>query len=163
MELKRLDSQIAEEFARKIFEKLPEEDREFNKIHVKAMIEAVEILSKDKKIDVELTETACWLHDIGKTIEIENHAVHSIEILEKEGFEITDKLKDCILNHATGGNPQCLEARLIQIADKAFVINPEILEIINNFSLKKSPEEKNKKLEFIKKLANRAVDLLEKA
>jgi putative nucleotidyltransferase with HDIG domain len=163
MDKKPLDAQIAEEFARRTFEKLAEEEREFNKIHAKAMLETADILSNDKKVDRELIEMACWLHDIGKTVAIDNHAEHSLKILEQEGFEVSEKLKDCIINHGSDGNPQCLEAKLIQIADKNFVINPKITEVIANFTLKKSNDEKDKDLEFIRKLANKAVDLLKMA
>jgi putative nucleotidyltransferase with HDIG domain len=164
MDKKPLNPQIAEEFARRTFEKLPlEEDREFNKTHAKSMVETVEILANGKKVDIELIETACWLHDIGKTVEMDNHAIHSLEILEKEEFEINEKLKDCILNHGNGGNPQCLEAQLIQIADKACMINPKIIEILTNFTMNKPNEEKTKDLEFVRKLLNNAVDLLKKS
>jgi exopolyphosphatase/pppGpp-phosphohydrolase len=157
----KLDPQIAEDFARRMFEKYPlEEDREFNKIHATTMLEVVEIIADGKKFDNRLVETACWLHDIGKTIEISNHAQHSIDILEKEGFEINEKLRDCILNHGNNGKPQCLEAKLIQIADKACMINPEFMELFRNSTLKKDSENKNKGLELIRTMLNKAIDLL---
>ncbi len=163
MEKQKLNPQIAEQFAKNIFEKLPlEKDREFNKIHAKSLIGAALILAGDQKIDLELIIIASWLHDLGKIVEMHNHAQHSIAIIKNEGFEISKELEDCILNHGNKGNPICQEAKLIQIADKACIIHPEILEMLVNFSLKKSKEEKTKDLEFIKKLMSDAVELLTK-
>jgi len=163
MDKKPLNPQIAEEFARKIFDSFSiEEEKEFNKIHAKTTIECAVTLAEGKKIAVEILELAGWLHDIGKIMNSDNHPQYSLELLEKEEFEIDEKLKDCILNHGTAGNPQSEEAKIMQIADKVSMINPEFLELIKTFLKTASEEERENYLEVLRKNLNNAVDLLKK-
>lgn len=89
----------------------------------------------------------------------EEHAQHSIEILEKE-YEMSETLKDCILNHGTNEKPKTEEGKIMQVADKVCMLNPELVSLLLKYSLKKNKEEKEKDLEFIRKMCNKAVNLL---
>lgn len=159
--MKKITLKIAEELALKKFNEIAsEEDRVFSIEHTKAVIQAALVLSQGKKVNQELLQIAGWLHDIGKVISMEDHAKHSLEILTSEGFDIDSKLKDCILNHGSSGNPQTEEGRIFKIADKACFLNKDILDVLVKYSLKKEKSEKDKDLEFIRKMINGAVDYL---
>jgi putative nucleotidyltransferase with HDIG domain len=152
----------AEEFARKAFlkDKTPE-DRDWHIFHSKAVGDTALILAEGKKVNRDVIRIAGWLHDIGQTISIDNHAALSLEMAEKE-FEMDEKLKDCILNHGSGGNPVCEEAKLIFIADKVFMLNPKFVELYMKDTVGKPPEKKKKDLDFARKLLSKASELLEK-
>jgi len=159
---KQLTPTLAEAFAKQKLQEIKDEEaREFQLSHTKAVVEAALILSGDKSIDKDALEAAAWLHDIGYTISRENHAEHSLKILEKEGFEINEKLKDCILNHGNSGNPISEEAKILKIADKASALNPEILKIFKKYSSSKSKEEKQKDMDFIKATTDKGLELLD--
>jgi len=159
-----LNPEMAEQFAISQLVKIKsDEDREFNIMHTEAVVETALILSKGKEVDKDLLVIAGWLHDIGKSVQGENHAQKSVEILEAEGFELNENLKDCILNHGSSGNPQSEEAKIIQIADKLSVLHPELISILERYTLKKSKEDKEKDFEWIKKMANNALEFLDKS
>jgi len=159
---KKLTPKIAEEFAKqKLNEIKPKEDADFDLVHAEGVVRTALLLSEGKKVDKELIAIASWLHDIGKTIEEGSHAENSISILEKENFEISEKLRDCILNHGTNGKPNCEEARIINIADKASIIDRDMLKVIKNYTLNKNKVDRKEDLQFVKKLANGGADLLE--
>lgn len=161
MDKKILTPKIAEEFAKQKYKEIkPKEDADFNLVHAKAVVRTALLLSKNKKLDDNLIAIASWLHDIGKSIKEGSHSENSIKILEKENFEISDKLRDCILNHGTNGKPSCEEARIINIADKASIIDRDMLKVIAKYTLKKTKSERKADLEFIKKLANGGAELL---
>jgi len=158
---KTLTIQIAKQIAQSELDKIKDrESRDFHKAHEKAVVACSKLLAQSRKIDNEVLEIAGWLHDIGKSIENENHAQHSIEILEKQGYEISEILRDCILNHGTHDIPNTEEGKIIHIADKLSTINKDIVKILAKYSLKKDKESKDKDLEFIRKLANQGIDLL---
>jgi putative nucleotidyltransferase with HDIG domain len=152
----------AEEFARKAFlkDKTPE-DMRWHLFHSKAVGDCAILIAGKKKVDKELLKIAGWLHDIGQTISMDDHAAHSLKIAEKE-FEMDEKLKDCILNHGSNGSPICEEAKLIFIADKVFMLNPKFVELYMKDTVGKPPEKKKKDLDFARKLLSKASELLEK-
>jgi len=152
----------AEEFARKAFlkDKTPE-DRNWHIFHSKAVGDCSIILAGSKKVDKGLLKIAGWLHDIGQTISMDDHAAHSLKMAEKE-FEIDDKLKDCILNHGNHGEPVCEEAKLINIADKVSMLNPEFIKLFLKDTANKPADKKKKDMDFIKSMLSKAGELLEK-
>jgi len=159
--MKKLTVKKAKKISREILSDIKEiEEREFHKIHTEAVVKAALILSKGKKIDKKLLETAAWVHDIGYSVSDENHAEKSIEILEKKGFELSEKLKDCVLNHGGGGKPKSKEAKILQIADKASTLDSEILKILVKYQ--KDGKFKEDDLKFIRKMSEKANDMLEK-
>jgi putative nucleotidyltransferase with HDIG domain len=160
----KLSSEIAEKFARRMFEKdKNEEEKEWHIFHSKSVGDTALILAENKKVDKELLKIAGWLHDIGQTVSLEDHAINSLKLAEKE-FEISEKLKDCILNHGNSGNPICEEAKLINIADKVSMLNPAFLSLLVKYTAKK-PTRKEKgnitDTSFIKMMLSKAGDLLE--
>lgn len=159
--MKILNSKEAEELAKEIFSTEKDaESREFHLSHSKAVVETSLILAKNTKADKELLKIAGWLHDIGQTINKDTHAEHSLKILEQKGFNLNEKLIDCILNHGTSGKPKSIEGKIIRIADKASMLNPETNRIFVDYSMKKQQQDKEKDLDFIKKIAMSGVDLL---
>ncbi len=158
----RLTLESAEEFARKVFlNDKTSEDRNWHLFHSKAVGDCAILIAGKKKVDKNLLKIAGWLHDIGQTMNIEGHAALSVKMAEKE-FEIDDKLKDCILNHGSNGSPECQEAKLIYIADKVFMINPEFVKLFMKDSVNKPADKKKKDIDFAKKLLSKAEELLEK-
>jgi putative nucleotidyltransferase with HDIG domain len=156
-----LTIQIAKQIAQSEFEKIEDkENRDFLIGHTKAVVETALILSEEKNVDKNALEIACWLHDIGQVIERKDHAQHSLEILEREGFNLNPIIADCILNHGNKGNPLTDEGKIIKIADKVSTLHPEIIKTLKKYTLNKNIEEKLKDLEFIREMANLGIDLL---
>jgi len=157
--MKSLTPKIAEDFAKKLFSQLTNiEDRAWHLLHSKSVAATALILVGNRKIDKETLEIAGWLHDIGSVISREGHAKKSIELLEKESFELSEKLRDCILEHGNGGNPKTEEGKIIKVADKVSILHPEIVKMLLSCNKGKIKEED---LNFIRKLTSGAVELLE--
>jgi len=161
MDKQKLTPKTAEIFAlQKFLEIKDAEAREFQVEHTKAVVQCAMILTEGRNINKESLEIGCWLHDIGYIVSRENHAEHALNIIAEDGFEIDDIIKDCILNHGNSGSPQTEEGKIIRVADKLSIINPEMIKILLRYSLSKNSNDKEKDFEFIKKMANQGVDLL---
>ena len=106
--------------------------REFLLIHSSKVAKISALMGKVKKLDIESLEIAGFVHDIGYFINEENHPKNSLDILEKENFEIDEKLKDCVLNHGANDKPQTEEGKIFQIADKISILDQETLSIFLN-------------------------------
>ena len=157
--MKTLTPETAEKLARNIFSNLKnKEDREFYVVHSPSVVDIALILAEKKKVDKNILKIAGWLHDTGACISREDHAVHSIAIIEKE-YEISAKIKDCILNHGTSGQPKTEEGKIIKIADKASFLNPELIRLaVHNM---KDGKIKQDDINFLKKASSQAFELLE--
>ncbi len=116
----------SQKFAEKSFKKLPDYLYQWNILHAKSMIKAIEELSKTEQINLDKLKALAWVHDVGKIISDENHAELSIEILEKE-FELDEIDRDCIRNHGSSGTPISLESKIFQNADGLSLFYPETL------------------------------------
>ena len=155
---KKLTIEEAKEFSKNFINKISnDESRQFQILHSKHVAEIALILAMNKNVDKEILEIAGYVHDIGYAIEEKNHAEHSLEILEKE-FEINDKLKDCILNHGNSGKPLTEEGKIVQIADKVSLFNPETISLILRLNKNKIKKED---INFIKMMADHAINMLE--
>jgi len=132
-------------------------DRDFNIMHSEHVVKIAKILASKKNLDNEILELAGLLHDIGKAIGGKNHAQCSVEILEKEGFELDNKLRDCILQHGGDKTPTTDEGKIIRWADKISVLNPEIMDLVIKTNEDKISEED---IKFIKKMTSKAVNFL---
>ncbi len=150
----------AEQLCKESFKDFDEADRDFFILHAKLVGEIAGILGGEE-VDKELLKIVGWVQDIGRVISEEGHEKHSVEILEKE-YELNETMRDCILNHGSKGEPKTKEGELIQTADKLFVINPELISLLKKHSFGKEKEKRNKDFEFIRRLCNKSVDLLEK-
>ncbi len=150
--------------ARKLAEKCLLKNREidpYHFIHTLKVVQAVKIISKNKKLDEETLEICAWLHDIGYSMgnlpnRDPNHAENSIRILIDNGFEVTDKIKDCILNHGSNRNPKTKEGKILQIAVKFNIIDKDFLDYLIN------GKSKDNKIEFLKYRADSAIKMLKK-
>ena len=118
----KLTIENAKTFALKKFKELPELLYQWNIYHTKGIIKALSILGKTNE---RLTALA-WVHDIGKTISDKDHAVHSVEILEKE-FELDNIDKDCILNHGSKSKPLTSEGKTFRYCDGLSLFMPEVI------------------------------------
>ncbi|MEK9177618.1 MAG: HD domain-containing protein [Patescibacteria group bacterium] len=156
--MNKLTQKSAKIIAEKYFKKLHgKEEQDFAIIHSEAVVEVATILAKKYKADVNTVITAGWVHDIGYAIEKPMHAKHSVDLLKKEGFEITQPVEECILNHGTDGKPVSKEAKILQMADKLSIINISILKLL--FKQKNIlPED----IEFMIKMATGAIEHLKK-
>ncbi len=74
----------AEEFAANKFKALPELYFKWNMLHSKCLIKMLDILCEGKGINKEKLVALAWVHDVGKIISEENHALHSVKMLKEE-------------------------------------------------------------------------------
>jgi HD superfamily phosphodiesterase len=128
-------------------------------IHTLKVVQAVKIISEGKKLDKNLLEICAWVHDIGYFKgNVPNsdprHSQNSIDLLIREGYNVTDKIKDCILNHGSQGKPKTKEGKILQIAVKFNIIDKDFLEYLINKNAG------GKEVEFLKKRMNSAIKML---
>jgi len=132
----------AKKFASNKFKLLPKIEQEFNELHSDYLIEALEELPHSG-INLIRLRALAWIHDIGKVLGNENHAVNSLKILEKE-FILNDVDKDCILNHGSSSIPKTREGILFRIADGLSLFYPEIAKFLLNKESEETNDEKAK-------------------
>jgi putative nucleotidyltransferase with HDIG domain len=155
----KITLEIAKELCSRFLGKIPDlEMRETKTLHSKLVGEMAVILAKNKKIDHDLLRIAGYLHDIGYSVDKENHSEHSFKLLENE-YEISPVLKDCIINHGKESSPQTAEGKLIQLADRIWVFNQELVIKLLRYNENKIKE---KDIEFLKKTSARAIEYFEK-
>ena len=121
-----INEEAARKFAEDSFSKLAELDCKWNITHVKCMIRAIKQLTKKESIINRLVPLA-WIHDIGKIKREKDHAKLSVEILEKNKFNLDNIDKDCVLNHGSNGKPESEEAKIFRVADGISLFYPELL------------------------------------
>lgn len=154
--MEKLTIEKAKQICFDTFNKFPDkENGQFNILHCKLVSEIVLILAEKKDVDKEILEIAAWTHDIGKIIEKENHGSHSLEILERD-YEIPEKLRDCMLNHATKSKPATDEGKIFRHADKLSALHPDL---IKNF-IDTSPKRRQKTINFIRGLCTKIPEIL---
>ncbi len=117
--------------------------------HTLEVAQIARTLSRALKLNEDLTEAIALGHDLGHTpfghtgervlAELTqgefSHNKHSLRVVEKlenngKGLNLTYEVRDGILNHPTSGEPQTLEGRVVQIADKIAYINHDIDDAI---------------------------------
>ncbi len=157
--MQSLTSENAESFAKRLFEeKMHGLEKRFIIKHSQGVFETSVKLAEGKKVDLEKLKIACWLHDIGRTIAIEDHAKLSVEVAEKEFGSLDETIKDGILNHGNSKKPQTEEGKIIQFADKISILND--YEIIKMAFEK--PEYKERSIDFMKKVCGDFLKMLER-
>lgn len=116
----------AKQAAIEAFLTLPLIKMEWNLVHCRCMIRAIEDLAvvSGKNIDIERLSALAWAHDIGKTMGDESHAKSSLAILEKN-FKLDKTDRDCILNHGSKDHPETEEGRIFHEADGLSLFYPE--------------------------------------
>jgi len=156
--MKKLTPKNAKSIALKYLKKHREkEGRYFAKVHTEAVVQIGKMLAKRLGATISIVEMCAWVHDIGSVVERNDHAKHSLDLLEKEGFEISELIKDCVLNHGTSGQPKSEEAKILQMADKLSILSIPVLKILFN--------QKNitaSDTDFVSKMTTGAVDHLKK-
>jgi len=157
--MKKLTKEKAEELAKKYLLKKNIDPYHF--VHTLKVVQAVKIISRRKKLNKELLKICAWVHDIGYSVNNSpnndpHHAENSIKLLVDEGYYITDKIKDCILNHGGKGNPKTKEGKILQIAVKFNIIDKDFLEYLINGGAR------GKEVQFLKKRTSDAVKMLER-
>ena len=145
---------IRDKYWKKVTDK---QSREFHLLHSESISTTIILLAKDRHVDINILKIAALVHDIGYSVRKETHPLHSVEILEKEGYILSDKLKDCILNHSTGSSPKTVEGKLFQTADKADIFNPVIISVIAKYNKKNI---KDGDLKFLESVSAKAIGLL---
>jgi putative nucleotidyltransferase with HDIG domain len=156
--MKTLTIELAKKLALEYFKKYKEKvEGDFALIHTEAVAQIAVLLAKKFNLNTEIVEGCAWVHDIGYLISKENHAEHSVEILEENGFEITPIMRDCIVNHGTDGKPESGEAKVLQMADKLSILSIPVLEILFNQDKILSAD-----IKFIEKMTGGAISFLKK-
>lgn len=157
--MKKLTKKIAKRLAKKYLSKKNLDPYHF--IHTAKVVQAVKMIGKDKKVDKNLLEICAWIHDIGYSLDNSpnndpSHAENSLKLLTNEGYKVTEKIKDCILNHKSNGRPKTNEGKILQIAVKFNIIDKDFLKYLI--------EEKagGKEIKFLKKRTDSALKMLKR-
>ena len=103
-------------------------------IHCNAVIKSCINMTTNTKMEPEIFIIAGWIHDMGKLIDKKNHHIASLKYLDEflhknDKYKIWIKeLKDCILNHRKGGNPETIYGLVFKCADKVALYDNNWLE-----------------------------------
>ena len=165
--MKKLTLKSANELALKYFAKLKNTEWDtFTPMHSKEVAEMAKTLAERLGVDAQTVEIAGILHDIGYAEgKKEGHAERSLEYIQMEGFEVSETLKDCILNHSHNMNPKTIEGKIIQLSDKASSFNPKLIYLLLDYGKGKDGK-KGKVLEedlkFLEKVSRTTIELLKK-
>lgn len=96
-----------------------------NDFHVESMLNHVSKITKSiPDVNLDVLEIACWWHDVGRSVNNENHEKISANMakkeLEKIGYDtkFSQKVYDAIVNHAMNANPKTIEGKILKDADK---------------------------------------------
>lgn len=153
-----MNNKEARAFALEIFDKLEDVlKKDFLLVHSEKVGLMADFIASHLNINNDIFIIAGWLHDIGSAIEDDNHAEHSISILEKRNIFIDPTLKDCILNHGNEGVPKTIEGKIFQLADKLSIFDLETIKVFINQG---GIPMKNDYIEFLKTLSDKALFLL---
>lgn len=157
--MKKLNLSEAKQIALNISKKIePIDHRDFFLVHSEKVGKVAKMIAQKIGINNNVFEIAGWVHDIGYAKDFENHAIHAIPILQELGYEVDEILKDCILNHGNGKNPETIEGKIFQLADKFSIFDSDIIEVIlkhGSFPLKADD------INFLKMMSKKAFKLLE--
>lgn len=157
--MKKLNLSGAKQIALNISKKIePIDHRDFFLVHSEKVGKVAKMIAQKIGINNNVFEIAGWVHDIGYAKDFENHAIHAIPILQELGYEVDEILKDCILNHGNGKNPETIEGKIFQLADKFSIFDSDIIEVIlkhGSFPLKADD------INFLKMMSKKAFKLLE--
>jgi dGTPase len=92
------------------------------------------------------------------------HNVHSLRVVERlerdgEGLNLTEQVRDGILNHTGDGHPATLEGRIVRLVDRIAYINHDIDDALRAGSL--SPEElPHEEIELLGDSGSKRIDTL---
>jgi len=68
----------------------------------------------------------------GRRFRHNEHSLRLVEVLERDGagLNLTEQVRDGILNHTGAGKPATLEGRIVRLVDRVAYINPDIDDAI---------------------------------
>ena len=117
--------------------------------HTLEVAQIARSIARALRLNEDLTEAIALGHDLGHTpfghagertlnrvSDIGfNHCAHGlrvVDILEKEGkgLNLTEEVRDGIVNHKTSGQPHTLEGQIVRLSDKVAYINHDIDDAI---------------------------------
>ena len=117
--------------------------------HTLEVAQTARTIARALRLNEELTEAIALGHDLGHTpfghageralnevcsrgFKHNEQSIRVVEKLEKKGrgLNLTIEVRDGILNHKTTGNPETLEGKIVQLADKIAYINHDIDDAI---------------------------------
>lgn len=106
-------------------------------------------IAKALQLNEDLVEAIALGHDLGHTpfghageralnrvcplgFEHSEQSLRTVDVLEKngQGLNLTDEVRDGILNHQTSGNPYTLEGKIVRISDKIAYIHHDMDDAI---------------------------------
>ena len=106
-------------------------------IHCQAVINSCLGMVQNTDFNVDVFIIAGWIHDMGKTISVENHHKFAEPLLDKF-FEMNPiykylkpEIMDCIINHRTSGKPETIYGQVFKVADKIALRNLRWLRFYN--------------------------------
>lgn len=117
--------------------------------HTLEVAQIARTIARALRLNEDLTEAIALGHDLGHTPfghageDMLNQvcslgfahyiqSVRIVEVVEKggRGLNLTEEVRDGILNHRTSGNPRTLEGKIVRISDKIAYINHDIDDAI---------------------------------
>lgn len=122
--------------------------------HTLEVAQLARTIAKSLRLNEELTEAIGYAHDLGHTpfghsgeaaldkalAEHDTglrfkHYVQSVRVIEKlekngKGLNLTDAVRDGVMNHGTGGHPATLEGKIVRLCDKIAYVNHDIDDAI---------------------------------
>jgi len=146
-----LTKESAKKFVFEEFAKMkPNVEKKFLVQHTRGVVKTASKLAKSKKVDKNSLEIACWLHDVARSIQSENHALLGVKMVKEKFGKINYIIEDCIVNHGSSKDPKTEEGKIIQLADKLSIMNDfKLFEII--FAKDKYKGESLKMLDYVYK------------
>lgn len=157
--MKKLDINQAKKIALEISQKInPPDHRDFILIHSEKVGKIAKLIAQKMNLDSDVFEIAGWVHDIGYSVNFENHADFAIPILNKLDYEVNNILEDCILNHGNKKNPKTTEGKIFQLADKFSIFDFDVVKTILKHD---SFPPKKETIAFLKKMIEKSIYLLE--
>lgn len=113
------------ELRNKIMNILMEEKKKEYVCHIQYVVHIGLRLATESKVDLDIIETACLLHDIGRDKELEGEEHNQTgrriaeEILVNSNFnkKQKEKIYECILLHGSDYVPESIEAQIVRSAD----------------------------------------------
>jgi len=157
---KELTTISAKKLALNISEKIfPLSQRDFFLEHSKKVVNVWKYYANHLGFDEDFFEIAWRVHDIWYCRSIDNHAKDSYQILLEDWYNISEELKDCVLNHWTYDKPETEVWKIFQIVDKLSIFDFNIIKImIEHHGIPVTLEN----TDFLKFMSDSAIKLLQK-
>jgi len=158
-----LNNDYAEKLAEKYLLNEKTKDGRYLFAHTKGVVLVAEMLAELFNLDKDKMTALAWVHDIGYYLnDPENHAKNSIKLLNEDGISLSDEELDAIANHGTGKLPITKEGKVMQIADKLSIINPDLLKVLLLHNKKSEGKElvNDEEIGFVKFMCDKAIKML---